>query len=101
MKPKGILTGIVLVVVLYALAPAFSNLWSLLIDTQAIYFIPEGSSLFTFRPTVWNSGSGDWWLYGEDNRSHYYLEDDIKISKQAAKACSGFIPNDHVTWCLP
>ncbi len=85
---------------LYLLFPAFTNMWGLLIDTQDIYFIPQGSSLFTFRPTVMNPGSGDWWLYGEDNRYYYYFEEDIKISKQAAPACQGFLKDDHSTWCL-
>jgi hypothetical protein len=94
---------IVLILVLSALAPvafrALVNVASLVVDSQDVYHIPRGSSLFTFRPTEWNGGSGDWWIYGEDNRAYYYFEDGIYISKQTAKSCQGFLKNDHTTWC--
>lgn len=84
----------------YLLSPALNNLWYLLIDTQDVYKIPAGSSLFTFRPTEMNSGSGDWWIYGKDNRYYYFFEDDIKLSEQQAATCSGFVKTDLSTWCL-
>jgi hypothetical protein len=100
MKPKWILGLLVVCISVYALLPTLSNIWYLLIDTQDIYFIPESSSLFSFRPTVMNSGSGDWWIYGEDNRYYYYFEDNIKISKQDAQPCRGFLQDNYLTWCL-
>jgi hypothetical protein len=90
---------VVLAVLGYLLFPALTNVWYLVIDTQDVYHIPAGSSLFTFRPTEMNSGSGDWWIYGEDNHHYYYFEDDIMISKQVATTCSGFSKTDLSTWC--
>jgi hypothetical protein len=84
---------------IYSLLPALSNTWYLLIDTQDIYVIPEGSSLFTFRPTEMNSGSGDWWIYGEDSHHYYYFENNINISKQTAVTCPNFVKTDLATWC--
>jgi hypothetical protein len=78
---------------------ALENIWYLAIDTQDVYFIPEGSSIFTFRMTEANPGSGDWWIYGEDNRYYYYFEHGRKISKQAAKSCRNFVKTDLQTWC--
>jgi hypothetical protein len=97
MKPKLILTGLAVLCVLYLSTRAVPNLWGLLIDSE--YFIPRGSSVFTFRPTVMNPGSGDWWLYGEDSRYYFYFEDDVKLSKQAAETCQGFLKDDVTTWC--
>jgi hypothetical protein len=97
MKPKFILTGLAVLCVIYLSARATPNLWGLLIDSA--YFIPEGSSVFTFRSTVPNPGSGDWWLYGEDSRYYYYFEDDVKLSKQVAETCQGFLKDDFTTWC--
>jgi hypothetical protein len=98
--PRTFLVFIALGALLYALFPALSNLWYLAIDTQDVYAIPNGSSLFTFRPTEMNSGSGDWWIYGQDERNYYYFENDIKVSKQATKVCQAFVANDYTTWCL-
>jgi hypothetical protein len=87
-------------ILLYALFPAFVNLWGLIIDTQDIYFIPETSSIFTFRPTVMNPGSGDWWIYGEDNHAYYYFENNRMMLKKAAQTCQDFLKDDQATWCL-
>jgi hypothetical protein len=94
---------IILILVLSALTPlvfrAVVNGFGLVVDSQDVYHIPRGSSLFTFRPTEWNDGSGDWWIFGEDNRFYYYFEDALKISKQAAKTCPNFSKTELSTWC--
>jgi hypothetical protein len=97
MKPKFILICFAIVCGSYLFVKAMPNLWGLLIDSE--YFVPSGSTIFTFRPAVMNPGSGDWWLYGEDNRYYYYFEDDMKVSKQAARTCQGFLKDDMSTWC--
>jgi hypothetical protein len=111
MKPKSILLGIGLVCLLYVSTRAVPNLWNLLTDS-GIYRIPEGSSFFTFRPLEMNSGNGNYWIRGEDNKYYYYFEDYwlegdkfygkgvLKISKQDAKACKGFVLADMMTWCI-
>ena len=48
-----------------------SNSWNLFTDCQ--YFIPNESTIFSFRPTKMNEGSGGWWLYGEDKQYYYGL----------------------------
>jgi hypothetical protein len=95
---------IILIIVVSALTPlafrALVNVFGLMVDSQDVYHIPRGSSLFTFRPTEWNPGSGDWWIYGEDNRYYYYFEDDLKLSKRAVETCQGFLKDSVSTWCL-
>lgn len=87
------------------------------------YFIPADSSIFTFDPTVENSGSGEWWHYGEDLTHYYYgggcLDEQplvllakelphydydneeacryLKIRKY--NNCEGFNSEDYSTWC--
>jgi hypothetical protein len=97
MKPKTLLINLTFICAIYVLARATPNLWGLLVDPN--YFIPTGSTIFTFRPTMMNPGSGDWWIYGEDSRYYYYFEDDIKISKQTAETCQEFDKVDVTTWC--
>ena len=86
MKPKTILIGLAIICGFYLLARATPNLLGLFFDPE--YFIPEGSTVFTFRPTVMNDGY------------YYYFEDDLKLSKQAAEACQGFLKDSVATWCL-
>jgi hypothetical protein len=94
---------ILLILLVITLTPllfrAAVNVFGLVVDSQNVYHIPEGSSLFTFRPTEMNSGSGDWWIYGEDNQHYFYFEDDVQISKLAAMMCPGFNKTDLTTWC--
>jgi hypothetical protein len=47
------------------------NLWCLL--TENGYFIPQESNIFSFDATEMNSGSGGWWIYGEDKKYYYAL----------------------------
>jgi hypothetical protein len=98
MKPRFLLMGFALVCGIYLLVGATPNLLGLLTDSE--YFVPAGSTVFTFRPTVMNPGSGDWWIYGEDSHYYYYFEDGIKVSKQTADMCQGFSRSDVTTWCL-
>ncbi|HAK61594.1 MAG TPA: hypothetical protein DCO77_14665 [Nitrospiraceae bacterium] len=71
-----------------AYMPVLENGWHLL--TGRGYKIPAESSIFSFKPTVMNSGSGEWWLYGEDSTHYYYLDNNTKISREAAETCRGF-----------
>lgn len=78
------------------------NLWHLLIEPA--YIIPAESSVFMFKPTVMNSGSGDWWIYGKDKNNYYYFTGSDRspydiISKDNIKECPSFDPKDHGTWC--
>ena len=45
--------------------PLGANAWSL--ATGQGFFIPEESSVFSFRVMRMNEGSGEWWLYGRDD----------------------------------
>ena len=55
--------------VLGASTQFFSNLWGLL--TGKVFVIPSQSSIFTFKTTKINQGSGDYWLYGQDQNNYY------------------------------
>ena len=79
-----------------------SNMWLLMTEPSNV--IPRESSVWTFTPTVMNSGSGDWWIYGEDDENYYYFtgSDDhpyIAASKVDARGCAGFDSADVQTWC--
>ena len=62
----------------------FENLWGKITDNN--YIIPDESSLLKFQATKMNQGSGDWWLYGEDENYYFSTETDtapyIKIAKK-------------------
>lgn len=80
--------------------PVGANLWLLTIEPG--YVIPEESSVFTFRPTAMNDGSGDWWIYGEDGGHYYFIGDEAgykATSRTAAVNCEGFSASDYGTWC--
>lgn len=99
---------IFLIILIFFLAnlfvtPLMGNLWCLL--TGRGYIIPKESSLFTFKPLVMNEGSGEWWLYGEDNKNYYHFTGENvkpyqKISKNEANQCPGFVVTDYKTWNL-
>ena len=84
-------------------APVGVNLWFLAIDPA--YVIPKESSIFVFKPTVMNPGSGDWWIYGEDKNNFYHFTGEspfpyVSCSRKLAAQCTGFQPTNHETWCV-
>lgn len=93
---------VVAAIVLFA-TPAFGNLWCLI--TGRGFFIPAESSLFTFKVTQENPGSGEWWLYGEDRRYFYALHEKESVylifPRAAIQRCPGFRPLNYDTWCSP
>lgn len=88
---------------LYAAGPLLPNGWSLLVSRG--FFIPRESSVYRFRTLVEHEGSGEWWVYGEDDRYFYYAGDGVAphdyvtIKKSDAARCPGFRPTDFGTWC--
>lgn len=93
---------ITLTVLILSSRHALINGWSLL--TGRGYVIPVESSIFEFRATVMNEGSGEWWTYGEDSNYYYHFTGDdavpyIKFPKSLASACKSFEPSNHLTWC--
>ncbi|MBO0679597.1 hypothetical protein JRC04_19205 [Mycolicibacterium sp. S2-37] len=89
-------------VVVLAGTPPATNAW--LSVTEPAYVIPAESSLWRFTPTEMNDGSGGWWIYGEDDRNHYYFTGVgeppyITLSKSDAATCAGFDSADVSTWC--
>lgn len=76
--------------------PLGANIWNL--ATGNGYKIPESSSVFQFSPTQMNQGSGEWWIYGEDNQYFYYQDGSI-FKKDQTLNCKGFDPINIETWC--
>ncbi|KUI43468.1 hypothetical protein AU197_22210 [Mycobacterium sp. IS-1590] len=94
----GIVAGIMVITGL----PIVSNAWSA--ATEPAYVIPAESSMWRFTPTQMNEGSGDWWVYGQDDRNYYYFTGSgeppyLVMPKVEATACAGFESTDHRTWC--
>lgn len=81
--------------------PVIGNLWSL--TTGRGFFIPKESSIFTFNVTKENDGSGEWWLYGEDNNNFYALHEKdpvyLVFSRADIGKCKGFHAKKQDTWC--
>ena len=81
--------------------PTLDNLWSLV--TGAGFFIPAESSVFTFRVTQENDGSGEWWLYGEDGKHFFALHSEepvyLVFPRGDLALCPAFVPLDQRTWC--
>jgi hypothetical protein len=69
------------------------------------YIIPKESSWFTFRILKMNEGSGEWWIYGEDERNYYFQGDhEYKIGyvvfpKTKVNQCRDFNKLEYATWC--
>lgn len=84
--------------------PLFGNLWK--IATGRGFYIPTESSVFTFKVTRENEGSGEWWVYAQD-RAYFYFAGDfedsrikyIAYSKSKVPECVGFDPMDSKKWC--
>ena len=97
-----LLVPLCLVVLLMAFSNALLNCWMLLIEPN--YIIPKESNIFQFNVNQMNEGSGDWWIYGQDNKNYYYYigHDSlpyITFSNGAAQICSGFDKLNVNTWC--
>lgn len=81
----------------------FANLWS--VATGRGYLIPEESSMITFRATQMNRGSGEYWLYAEDEYNYYTMMEKseakpyLSLSKEKASSCPHFDKLDVKTWC--
>ncbi len=96
------LSIIVLGLALIAVATPFGvNVWSL--ATGRGFFIPQESSVFSFRVTKMNEGSGEWWLYGRDDERLFALHpsEPVYYSAELASqaACRDFKADDFMTWC--
>lgn len=93
---------LILLLSISMISDVFSNIWNLL--TARGFIIPKESSILTFRTTLLNQGSGEWWIYGEDNNFFYYFTGEekmpyIKITRTAASNCKNFDPLNYLTWC--
>ncbi|MDV7697991.1 hypothetical protein N6B72_13780 [Chryseobacterium soli] len=80
----------------------FENLWRKTTDRN--YIIPDESSLLKFRATKMNQGSGDGWLYGEDENYYYSTKTGeknpryIKFLKKDTSQFRNFNRFQIVTW---
>lgn len=108
LKRSVIIACVMFFTVLYFLSPVVSNIWCIL--TGRGYVIPKESSIFTFRATIVNDGTGEWWIYGEDRNYFYYMiekesmvdslkQNYVKYSKSNANKCDAFNSIDFNTWC--
>ena len=105
-KPKIlgviVITTLTVVIAFSALTPFTTNFW--LVLTGRDFKIPKESSLLTFRVTKMNSGSGEWWLYGEDN-DYFYANSRAagvkyhSFPRSKVDKCPGFDHLDFTTWC--
>ena len=69
-----------------------------------VYIIPNESSLCRFEVNQMNNGSGDWWIYAQDDSNYYFfLGYDslpyIVFSRSTAEKCIGFDKVNVDTWC--
>lgn len=84
------------------LTPILGNAWGMLIERG--YRIPDESSIFRFETTKMNEGSGDYWLYGEDDTYYYSIvgsdsdQPYTKIKKTKAEQIPDFNKTNIETW---
>jgi len=95
--------GVVVFFSLLLFTQLWGNLYGMIQDPG--YRIPRHSSLLSFKVTVMNPGSGDWWLYGEDGKYHYAYSDSPAIKchvfpKELVDRCPSFVATDKATWCV-
>ena len=69
-----------------------------------VYIIPNESSLCRFEVNQMNNGSGDWWIYAQDDSNYYFFlgYDSLPysvFSRRAAEKCIGFDKVNVDTWC--
>lgn len=94
----------ILIISGYFFSTFLINKWSLWASQG--YFIPHESSVYSFKPVVQNEGSGEWWIYGEDENYYYYAGDGVEpypymtIKKRDTIKCPNFSPTDFNTWCV-
>ena len=106
LRSKHITLGILgLFLVVGSSTQLFSNLWSLTIGHA--YIIPKESSIFSFKSTMMNYGSDDYWLYGEDDTNYYTTLLNIEagdtakyfaLSKEKAGKILQFSRHHYSTW---
>lgn len=103
MRTRCCLSGVVVVALLVfaMMNPVTQNLLSVVMEPG--FLIPSESSLRKFRPTVWNEGSGEWWIYGEDVKAFYWFigareVDYLRIEKDKVASCPAFNPTNAATW---
>jgi len=96
MKSKIIPIIILLLIVLMTSTNTFTNLWYLL--TENGYFIPQESNIFHFKVTKMNSGSGGWWIYGEDNKYYYASYQSGYLKLQKGDESENFDKFNYYTW---
>ena len=71
------------------------------------YFITSESSVYTFQETKMSDGSGEYWLYAEDENYFYSLVTEDKnqpyaiISREAADSIVWFDKTNYKTWNNP
>ena len=93
-KIKIILFGVILISLAMwkSCILSCSNGWCLL--TYNNYFIPDESNIFIFDSTKIGGGSGEEWLYGEDNTYYYGLNTKEPYSPRYFKLKKGNEPKD-------
>jgi hypothetical protein len=83
--------------------PVVRNFWSIATDSPS-FFVPKESSVFTFHITAENTGSGDWWLTGEDRNNYYAVDDEVRIyyvfPREKIAACPTFNKFVVSSWCV-
>jgi hypothetical protein len=94
---RWVLAGVALVCLLpfTVCSPNHLDLWM-----SRGWFVPAESDVWDFRPTSRNSGSGEWWMYGEDEANYYalHLHQPFYLILPRSVAPTGFDPLDYVTW---
>jgi hypothetical protein len=85
------------------ITPVARNTWSIITDSPS-FFVPKESSVFTFHITAENTGSGDWWLTGEDRKNYYAVDDEVRIyyvfPREQINACPTFNKFVVSSWCV-
>jgi hypothetical protein len=66
------------------------------------YFIPKESTIYKFKETKSNTGSGEYWLYGEDDTFYFFLgkcgSKPYSFIKKTDTKYSDFDKHDYTTW---
>ena len=94
--------AVLLFVLLVVQSNCVGNYYMTKIDP--VYIIPNESSMCRFEVNQMNNGSGDWWIYAQDDSNYYFfLGYDslpyIVFSRSTAEKCIGFDKVNVDTWC--